>query len=405
MKHRDTDDTPSSESPREETRSLEPEVETRAAVGRLHRREVAGFLAGLATALPAGLAWPRLRRQLESPRACPSQPAAAATPPLAAGAGPAIVDARARLFLVVPADPAQGSALGRALGALLNHGDDGSLALLAAVDLACIGADELDHAAEIHREGEGEAGWLLLSDAAPRLVRFALPERDYQRRDQAAEAEQHLDACLEVLRMSLRRSVLADGRVPGLTPRMLARPRMMELAAELRRGRTIDDWQFRGVNLDGDAEPSSDALGSVVALAENPLERVHAAARQVTETTLEAAAATEDALQGYTWRLEELLEPDGPRRLMPAEVAHFGPALLHLALSCRGTPRAQLLNTLAESARIRLVQGKVTGAEWGNSAGCGSSYDDRPARGGIGCGMGHVSERGRRFLAFYSLES
>lgn len=47
---------------------------------------------------------------------------------------------------------------------------------------------------------------------------------------------------------------------------------------------------------------------------------------------------------------------------------------------------------------------RVPGSHWANSGGCGTTIEDVPVTGGIGCGMGHVPEQGRRFLFFFAVD-
>jgi len=56
---------------------------------------------------------------------------------------------------------------------------------------------------------------------------------------------------------------------------------------------------------------------------------------------------------------------------------------------------------LAELTRERFVRSKPPqGARWGWSGGCGSRIEGSRTNVAIGCGMGHVPERSRRFLSF-----
>ncbi len=47
---------------------------------------------------------------------------------------------------------------------------------------------------------------------------------------------------------------------------------------------------------------------------------------------------------------------------------------------------------------------RVPGSHWANTAGCGTTIEEAPVTGGIGCGMGHVPEQAQRFLFFFAVE-
>jgi hypothetical protein len=63
--------------------------------------------------------------------------------------------------------------------------------------------------------------------------------------------------------------------------------------------------------------------------------------------------------------------------------------------------RAAILPRLAELTRERLLRtSPPAGARWATSGGCGVRIEGHKERHAIGCGMGHVPERSRRFLAW-----
>lgn len=63
--------------------------------------------------------------------------------------------------------------------------------------------------------------------------------------------------------------------------------------------------------------------------------------------------------------------------------------------------RATIQPRLAELTRERLLRTRPpTGARWATSGGCGVRVEGQKNRSAIGCGMGHVPERSRRFLAW-----
>jgi len=61
------------------------------------------------------------------------------------------------------------------------------------------------------------------------------------------------------------------------------------------------------------------------------------------------------------------------------------------------------LSTLATEARARLVRKPPPGARWANATGCGTEIEGEDSRELVGCGMGHVPARSRRFLHFATL--
>ncbi|MGK3968470.1 hypothetical protein WMF01_48765 [Sorangium sp. So ce1667] len=58
----------------------------------------------------------------------------------------------------------------------------------------------------------------------------------------------------------------------------------------------------------------------------------------------------------------------------------------------------------AAGVRARLVKQPPAGAHWASSNGCGTTIEGVEENGAIGCGMGHVPEKSRRFLYFFSVE-
>lgn len=64
--------------------------------------------------------------------------------------------------------------------------------------------------------------------------------------------------------------------------------------------------------------------------------------------------------------------------------------------------RVEVYRLLAQAARARLVLGPITDRPWATYAGCGLNIDgEQPEL--VGCGMGHVPEKARRFLYLYTL--
>ncbi len=68
----------------------------------------------------------------------------------------------------------------------------------------------------------------------------------------------------------------------------------------------------------------------------------------------------------------------------------------HLGGSGRDT------ETRAEEVRERLVKKPPPGTHWANASGCGTQIEGVEQNYAIGCGMGHVPEKSRRFLYFFT---
>jgi hypothetical protein len=63
--------------------------------------------------------------------------------------------------------------------------------------------------------------------------------------------------------------------------------------------------------------------------------------------------------------------------------------------------RDEVHRLLAQAARARLVLGPVTDRPWATYTGCGLNIDgEQPEL--VGCGMGHVPDKARRFLYLYT---
>jgi hypothetical protein len=341
---------------------LEPGVDPGAHTRQVHRRHVAGFLAGLSMTMPlaASFAWLSAGRRAAA-RAARQEPAAepvlASPAPPVPAASPAAAIFRPRLLIILSGDAEHDYNLGHAFGEYLNHGSDAALAPLAAVDLACIAAAEIDLPATAM--GQGPLALLLVAGDTQRLVRFALPSMEQYYLGNELVTERMIDERIEIVSSAVRRAVLDRDHVVGVSPRLLAHPRVQEIAARARAGYAIADWR-------------TDTGGFWI--------------------------VEEEADQTKTPR-----EPRA-RPLTPDEAAHFAPALLALAVPLKGEPATSLLATLAAVARRRVVQGEVPGAEWATSGGCGTTFEDRETSVAIGCGMGHVPARSRRFLHFYTLK-
>ncbi|MCB9593294.1 MAG: hypothetical protein H6719_11235 [Sandaracinaceae bacterium] len=86
------------------------------------------------------------------------------------------------------------------------------------------------------------------------------------------------------------------------------------------------------------------------------------------------------------------------RGTVPAELLEAAPAIVRAG----ARDRAPVLAQLAENARERLVRRPLPGSYWATSWGCGVTVEGRDDNVMVGCGMGHVPERSRRFLYWYT---
>ncbi len=100
-------------------------------------------------------------------------------------------------------------------------------------------------------------------------------------------------------------------------------------------------------------------------------------------------------------RLDQL--PHSLGELLPRDVERAPATALLAARGPDREQRAHLIALLAASVRARLCQRRIDGAPWAVTHGCGTEVEGEPdTRGGIMCGMGHISRRSARFLKFYT---
>jgi hypothetical protein len=90
------------------------------------------------------------------------------------------------------------------------------------------------------------------------------------------------------------------------------------------------------------------------------------------------------------WEARDQHHPEIDRRIA---------VLAALAGRALGTPRD--VAAAAADVRARLVSGTPAGGRWARGAGCGVTLEEDDVRHMIGCGMGYVPERSRRFLYFF----
>jgi hypothetical protein len=127
----------------------------------------------------------------------------------------------------------------------------------------------------------------------------------------------------------------------------------------------------------------------------------------------EAIAKDAQAIARRARQAEVRLTPDQLERVRKLtaspsdgdpELVLRGAALVALEAS-RAAPKQaeQLTALLASAATVRIRRSPVPGSRWANSSGCGTTLegdDDRSLM--VACGMGHVPDKSRRFLYFFS---
>ncbi len=127
----------------------------------------------------------------------------------------------------------------------------------------------------------------------------------------------------------------------------------------------------------------------------------------ILSATLEDAIARDDEMLARRARVaEQALDAALVQRVhaairrgeVPAELLETAPAIVRVG--ARG--RAAIVAQLVQSARERLVRRPLPGSYWATSWGCGVTVEGRDDNVMVGCGMGHVPERSRRFLYWYT---
>ncbi len=95
---------------------------------------------------------------------------------------------------------------------------------------------------------------------------------------------------------------------------------------------------------------------------------------------------------------------DTPKKIDLSKVDRNAAGLMQVALAVKGEVKVAIIAALAATAIARIRDKPVAGARWAHASGCApTSYEDEPdedKRMGYLCGMGHVPEKSRRFLAF-----
>ncbi|MEM9487948.1 MAG: hypothetical protein AAGC55_02325 [Myxococcota bacterium] len=326
---------------------------------RLRRRDMIGFLAGVAAAAPAAAATTWLTTRSGAPPIAPTEAAPEAEAEPAVAARPSLLAERPRMIFVIPGAYDEQYELGHALGEYLNHGSDEQLAPLAAVHVECVAEDELDLPPPC--AGKGPYSVVLAASALTRVVRFDLHEQPHGRAifaedgpDGEAAIEDSIDRRIAAVAAAVHVAVAREHVVTSLWPRATAYPRVVEIAEQARRGAPVPgatDYDPVAFMLEGEEDD----------------------------------------------KRERQLAP-----VAPSEVDRYAPGLLVVALDSEDRARRDLMALLAARVRTRLVKGIVSGSEWAHSGGCGMTIEGRDSTVMVGCGMGHVPERSQRFLHFYT---
>lgn len=271
---------------------------------------------------------------------------------------PSASGARLRLILVIPSERDERWRRGRAFGEFLNHGGDEALARLALLEVSCATIAEVKaHTSERIRSEP----WMILVD-----------------------------------------ETVTPARVTAIDP-----PGLQKLASVESHGRA---W------MEGEGEDGPVKTEQVI---DQRIEKIGAAlAAAIDAATVTRLAALEAASLSGRLAVEAKAVIRGPLEPRLDVVAAAPATLLASTLAAPRTKGAEawmerheaylteqrkelFLPRLAELARDRLVRSRPPeGARWANSGGCGVRVegDTRPVA--IGCGMGHVPERSRRFLSF-----
>jgi len=118
-------------------------------------------------------------------------------------------------------------------------------------------------------------------------------------------------------------------------------------------------------------------------------ERVPATARQL-DADLTADAGR---MRGDSWEASDKIDDAASDRRI-AQMA----ALLRDALGADDAHAA----TLAAEVKKRLKDKPPAGTRWANSSGCGITIEGDDDNMAMGCGMGHVPRKSRRFLYFFT---
>lgn len=246
---------------------------------------------------------------------------------------------RPLLVFVIPTDEGQRWRRGRIFGELLNHGDDASLAPLALFEVMCAPVASLSE--RFPGLSRGREPWLIVVDRTEAEARAtSLADREL---DELAALEEPKEADIDA-RMARLAWLFSSAAAPELVGRL--------------------------VELEGASH--SEALKDELVV--------------TTRDWAQARIAVANAAAGtlYHW-------------------AH-GPVLADEGEWGRDERKRVADTSLAAAVRDRMVRAQPPkGSRWAQSGGCGTRIEGARSHAMIGCGMGHVPERSRRFLSFYTV--
>lgn len=89
--------------------------------------------------------------------------------------------------------------------------------------------------------------------------------------------------------------------------------------------------------------------------------------------------------------------------LSAAQAATLAPLVAQTAARAEPGERSALYQLLAGAADTRLREERIPGSHWARASGCGTTVEGVESNSIIGCGMGHVPQKSRRFLYFFTV--
>lgn len=116
-----------------------------------------------------------------------------------------------------------------------------------------------------------------------------------------------------------------------------------------------------------------------------------------TATFIDGVLAANPKIDWEHWEDSEKAED----KAVEQRISALG-ALLRKTL---GTASIKDEKAQADAVRERLVKKVLPGSHWARAGGCGTQIEGVEDRSMVACGMGHVPEKSRRFLYFFSVEN
>lgn len=90
-------------------------------------------------------------------------------------------------------------------------------------------------------------------------------------------------------------------------------------------------------------------------------------------------------------------------KLSAAQATSLAPLVAQTAARAQPGERTALYGLLAGAADTRLREQRIPGSYWARASGCGTEVEGVESSSIIGCGMGHVPQKSRRFLYFFTI--